>query len=303
LVCDRELDIEKFVAKEYWSIVAKLATPRGEAFEARLVGADGQKLQRLDIGTGVQAHDIKNALETANFTVSSVEAKPARRNPPPPFTTSTMQQEASRKLGFAPAIAMRMAQRLYEGVEIDGETTGLITYMRTDGIEIAPEAIADIRAMIGKNYGKEYVPGAPRTYQNKSKNAQEAHEAVRPTNPSRTPAEVAKYVDRDQARLYELIWNRAVASQMENAELERTTVDISAKSGSRVIDLRATGQVVKFDGFLTLYQEGVDETAEDEESKRLPAMAQDETLTKVDTPEAPAILAEQHFTEPPPRFS
>jgi DNA topoisomerase-1 len=303
LVCDRELDIEKFVAKEYWSIVAKLATPRGEAFEARLVGADGQKLQRLDIGTGVQAHDLKNALETANFTVSSVEAKPARRNPPPPFTTSTMQQEASRKLGFAPAIAMRMAQRLYEGVEIDGETTGLITYMRTDGIEIAPEAIADIRAMIGKNYGKEYVPGAPRTYQNKSKNAQEAHEAVRPTNPSRTPAEVAKYVDRDQARLYELIWNRAVASQMENAELERTTVDISAKSGSRVIDLRATGQVVKFDGFLTLYQEGVDETAEDEESKRLPAMAQDETLTKVDTPEAPAILAEQHFTEPPPRFS
>jgi DNA topoisomerase I len=303
LVCDRELDIEKFVAKEYWSIVAKLATPRGEAFEARLVGADGQKLQRLDIGTGVQAHDLKNALETANFTVASVEAKPARRNPPPPFTTSTMQQEASRKLGFAPAIAMRMAQRLYEGVEIDGETTGLITYMRTDGIDIAPEAIADIRAMIGKNYGKEYVPGAPRTYQNKSKNAQEAHEAVRPTNPSRTPAEVAKYVDRDQARLYELIWNRAVASQMENAELERTTVDIVAKSGSRVIDLRATGQVVKFDGFLTLYQEGVDETSEDEESKRLPAMAQDETLTKVDAPEAPAILAEQHFTEPPPRFS
>ena len=303
LVCDRELDIEKFVAKEYWSIVAKLATPRGEAFEARLVGADGQKLQRLDIGTGVQAHDLKNALETANFTVASVEAKPARRNPPPPFTTSTMQQEASRKLGFAPAIAMRMAQRLYEGVEIDGETTGLITYMRTDGIDIAPEAIADIRAMIGKNYGKEYVPGAPRTYQNKSKNAQEAHEAVRPTNPSRTPAEVAKYVDRDQARLYELIWNRAVASQMESAELERTTVDIVAKSGSRVIDMRASGQVVKFDGFLTLYQEGVDETSEDEESKRLPAMAQDETLTKVDAPDAPSIVAEQHFTEPPPRFS
>src|SRR5471032_3087930 len=303
LVCDRELDIEKFVAKEYWSIVTKLATPRGEAFEARLVGADGQKLQRLDIGTGVQAHDLKNALEAAKFTVASVEAKPARRNPPPPFTTSTMQQEASRKLGFAPAIAMRMAQRLYEGVEIDGETTGLITYMRTDGIDIAPEAIADIRAMIGKNYGKEYVPGAARTYQNKSKNAQEAHEAVRPTDPHRTPDQVAKYVDRDQARLYELIWNRAVASQMESAELERTTVDIVAKSGSRVVDLRASGQVVKFDGFLTLYQEGQDETQEDEESKRLPAMSQEETLTKVEAPEAPAILAEQHFTEPPPRFS
>lgn len=297
LVCDRELDIEKFVAREYWSIVAQLETPRGEAFEARLTGADGQKLQRLDIGTGVQANDLKDALEGAKFVVSSVEAKPARRNPPPPFTTSTMQQEASRKLGFAPAIAMRLAQRLYEGVEIDGETTGLITYMRTDGIDIAPEAIADIRTMIGKNYGKEYVPGSPRTYQNKSKNAQEAHEAVRPTSPSRTPAEVAKYVDRDQARLYELIWNRAVASQMESAELERTTVDILATNGTRKIEMRATGQVVKFDGFLTLYQEGVDETSDDEESRRLPAMSEAETLKKQ------SIEAAQHFTEPPPRFS
>jgi DNA topoisomerase I len=297
LVCDRELDIEKFVAKEYWSIVAKLATPRGENFEARLTGADGQKIQRLDIGTGAQAEDLKQALENANFTVSTVEAKPARRNPPPPFTTSTMQQEASRKLGFAPAIAMRLAQRLYEGVEIDGETTGLITYMRTDGIDMAPEAVTDIRTMIGQNYGKEYVPGAPRTYQNKSKNAQEAHEAVRPTSAARTPAEVAKFVDRDQARLYELIWNRAVASQMESAELERTTVDIAAKSGARTIDLRATGQVVKFDGFLTLYQEGQDESPEDEESRRLPAMSENETLAKQ------AIEAAQHFTEPPPRFS
>ena len=297
LVCDRELEIEKFVAKEYWSIVAKLATPRDDSFEARLVGADGNKLQRLDIGTGVQATDLKNALEGATFTVASVEAKPARRNPPPPFTTSTMQQEASRKLGFAPAIAMRLAQRLYEGVEIDGETTGLITYMRTDGIDLAPEAIADIRAMLGKNYGKEYVPASPREYHNKSKNAQEAHEAIRPTSASRTPAEVAKYVDRDQARLYELVWNRAVASQMESAELERTTVDIAAKNGARIIDLRATGQVVKFDGFLTLYQEGQDETSDDEESKRLPAMSENEKLAKE------SIEAAQHFTEPPPRFS
>ncbi len=297
LICDRELDIEKFVAKEYWSIVAKLATPRDETFEARLVGADGQKIQRLDIGTGAQAEDLKQALEGATFTVTTVEAKPARRNPPPPFTTSTMQQEASRKLGFAPAIAMRLAQRLYEGVEIDGETTGLITYMRTDGIDLAPEAIADIRAMLGKNYGKEYVPASPREYHNKSKNAQEAHEAIRPTSASRTPSEVAKYVDRDQARLYELIWNRAVASQMESAELERTTVDITAKNGARTIELRATGQVVKFDGFLTLYQEGQDETSDDDDSNRLPAMAQDEALTKQ------AIEAAQHFTEPPPRFS
>jgi DNA topoisomerase-1 len=297
LVCDRELDIEKFIKKEYWSILAKLTTPRDESFEARVVGADGQKLQRLDIGSVVQADDLKNALEGATFSIAAVEAKPARRNPPPPFTTSTMQQEASRKLGFAPAIAMRLAQRLYEGVEIDGETTGLITYMRTDGIDMAPEAIGDIRAMIGKNYGKEYVPGSPRTYQNKSKNAQEAHEAVRPTNPSRTPADVAKFVDRDQARLYELIWNRAVASQMESAELERTTVDIAAKNGARTIDLRATGQVVKFDGFLTLYQEGEDETPDDEESRRLPAMSDNERLRKE------SIAASQHFTEPPPRFS
>ncbi|MFA6265158.1 MAG: type I DNA topoisomerase [Pseudolabrys sp.] len=297
LVCDRELEIEKFVTREYWSIVAKLKTPRGDEFDARLTGADGQKLQRLDIGTGVQATDLKTMLEGAAFTVTSVEAKPARRNPPPPFTTSTMQQEASRKLGFAPAIAMRLAQRLYEGVEIDGETTGLITYMRTDGIDMAPEAITDIRSMIGKNYGKEYVPGSPRTYQNKSKNAQEAHEAVRPTSASRTPQEVAKYVDRDQARLYELIWNRAVASQMESAELERTTVDIVAKNGSRVAELRASGQVVKFDGFLTLYQEGQDEASDDDESKRLPAMSEKEALAKQ------AIEAAQHFTEPPPRFS
>jgi DNA topoisomerase-1 len=297
LVCDRELEIEKFVAKEYWSILAKLATPRNEVFEARLVGADGQKIQRLDIGSGAEADALTRDLENANFTITSVEAKPARRNPPPPFTTSTMQQEASRKLGFAPAITMRLAQRLYEGVELDGETTGLITYMRTDGIDMAPEAISDIRAMIGENYGKQYVPASPRVYQNKSKNAQEAHEAVRPTGAARTPAQVAKYVDRDQARLYELIWNRAVASQMEGAELERTTVEIAAKSGSRIIDLRATGQVVKFDGFLTLYQEGQDETPDDEESRRLPSMSQGEALNKQ------AIESSQHFTEPPPRFS
>jgi DNA topoisomerase-1 len=297
LVCDRELEIEKFVAREYWSILAKLATPRNEVFEARLVGADGQKIQRLDIGSGAEAEGFTRDLENAIFKVTAVEAKPARRNPPPPFTTSTMQQEASRKLGFAPAITMRLAQRLYEGVEIDGEATGLITYMRTDGIDMAPEAIADIRAMLGRNFGTEYVPASPREYHNKSKNAQEAHEAVRPTSASRVPAEVAKYVDRDQARLYELIWNRAIASQMESAELERTTVDITAKAGSRNIELRASGQVVKFDGFLTLYQEGQDEVSDDDESRRLPAMSEGETLSKQ------AIESSQHFTEPPPRFS
>src|SRR5919204_4181674 len=169
LVCDRELEIEKFVPREYWSLVATLATPRREEFEARLVGADGQKIQRLDIGSGAEAEAFKQALENASFVVANVEAKPARRNPPPPFTTSTLQQEASRKLGFAPAHTMRLAQRLYEGIDIDGETVGLITYMRTDGIDMAEEAVTAIRKMIGGDYGQSYVPDAPRRYQNKSK--------------------------------------------------------------------------------------------------------------------------------------
>src|SRR6476620_2218262 len=297
LVADRELEIEKFVAREYWSLIATLATPRNETFEARLVGADGEKIQRLDIGTGAEAEAFKQDLETAQFSVSSVEAKPGKRNPPPPFTTSTMQQEASRKLGFAPAHTMRVAQRLYEGIDIGGETVGLITYMRTDGVFMAPEAITAIRGAIGSQYGKQYVPEAPRNYQNKQKTAQEAHEAVRPTDVLRRPRDVAKYLDSDQARLYELIWLRAMASQMESAELERTTVDILAKVGARNLDLRATGTVIKFDGFLTLYQEGEDDAQDDDESKRLPQMSDGERLEKR------AIAATQHFTEPPPRYS
>src|SRR3984957_10238502 len=179
LVCDRELEIEKFVTREYWSLVATLATPRQDTFEARLVGADGKKIQRLDIGTGPEAAAFKQALESAAFTVKSVEAKPAKRNPYPPFTTSTLQQEASRKLGFAPAHTMRIAQRLYEGIDIGGETTGLITYMRTDGVQIDGSAITQARKVIGEDYGNAYVPDAPRQYQAKAKNAQEAHEAIR----------------------------------------------------------------------------------------------------------------------------
>src|SRR5258707_3380872 len=297
LVCDRELEIEKFVAREYWSLVAKLATPRGDAFEARLVGADGQKIQRLDIGSGKEAEDFKQALEKAAFKVALVESKPSKRNPYPPFTTSTLQQEASRKLGFAPAHTMRLAQRLYEGIEIDGEAVGLITYMRTDGVDLAEEAIAAIRQVVGTEYGARYVPDAPRRYQTKAKNAQEAHEAIRPTDVARQPREVAKYVDSEQAKLYELIWIRALASQMESAELERTAVDITAKVGARTLDLRANGTVVKFDGFLKLYQEGRDDETEDEDSRRLPEMSQGEALEKR------AIDASQHFTEPPPRFS
>jgi DNA topoisomerase I len=297
LVCDRELEIEKFVPREYWSLVATLATPRGETFDARLVGADGQKIQRLDIGTGREAEDFKRALDRAAFTVALVDSKPAKRNPYPPFTTSTLQQEASRKLGFAPAHTMRVAQRLYEGVDLGGETVGLITYMRTDGVDMDEGAVRAIRDMIGSDYGARYVPDAPRRYQVKAKNAQEAHEAIRPTDPSQRPRDVAKFLEPDQAKLYELIWVRALACQMESAELERTTVDITAKAGGRTLDLRANGTVVKFDGFLKVYQEGRDDEAEDEESRRLPEMSQGEALQKR------AIDASQHFTEPPPRYS
>src|SRR5499427_7400952 len=212
LVCDRELEIEKFVPREYWSLVATLATPRGETFEARLVGADGRKIQRLDIGSGAEAEAFKRALETASFVVANVEAKPARRNPPPPFTTSTLQQEASRKLGFAPAHTMRIAQRLYEGIDIEGETIGLITYMRTDGVDIADEALAAARRLIGADYGKRYLPPSPRRYQARAKNAQEAHEAIRPTDLARRPRQAKAFLDHDQARLYELIWLRMIAS-------------------------------------------------------------------------------------------
>ena len=303
LVCDRELEIERFVPREYWSLVATLATPRGETFEARLVGADGRKIQRLDIGTGEEAEAFKQALEQARFSVAAIEAKPAKRNPPPPFTTSTLQQEASRKLGFAPAHTMRLAQRLYEGVDIEGETVGLITYMRTDGVQIAEEAIAAARRVIGADYGQRYLPDAPRRYQTKAKNAQEAHEAIRPTELGRRPKETKSFLDPDQARLYELIWLRTMASQMESAELERTTADIPAKVGAQggarynVIDLRATGTVVKFDGFFTLYHEDMDDPGEDEDSKRLPEMSAGEALEKR------KIDAGQHFTEPPPRYS
>jgi len=297
LVCDRELEIEKFVPREYWSLVAKLATPRGESFEARLVGADGRRIQRLDIGAGAEAEAFKQALETARFQVASVEAKPARRFPPPPFTTSTLQQEASRKLGFAPAHTMRIAQRLYEGADIGGDTVGLITYMRTDGVQMAEEAIAAIRALIAGDFGRDYLPNAPRQYQTKSKNAQEAHEAIRPTDVARRPRQVARHLESDQARLYELIWLRAVASQTEAAELERTTAEIVAQANGRALDLRATGTVIKFDGFLKLYHEDQDDPEDDEESRRLPAMSAGEALTRE------RIDAAQHFTEPPPRYS
>jgi DNA topoisomerase-1 len=296
LVCDRELEIEKFVAREYWSLIAHLRNQADAPFSARLVGADGKKISRLDIGAGAEAEAFKRDLENAVFRVVSVEAKPAKRHPYAPFTTSTLQQEASRKLGMAPELTMRVAQKLYEGVDIGGETVGLITYMRTDGVDVAPEAIAAARSVIGREFGEKYAPHAPRKYQVKAKNAQEAHEAIRPTDVSRLPRDMARHLQPDQARLYELIWTRMVASQMESALLERTTAEIEAKAGARTLDLRATGQVVRFDGFLKLYQEGKDDD-EDEDSGRLPPLAEDEILKK------DKIDATQHFTEPPPRYT
>jgi len=297
LVCDRESEIERFIREEYWQIAAILGTPRNENFEARLTAFERKKLQKLDIANKAQADDIKAMLEGAVFKALSVEAKPTKRNPGPPFTTSTLQQAASSGLGFSASRTMQVAQRLYEGMDIGGETAGLITYMRTDGVQMAPEAIDAARDAIAAEFGAKYLPEKPRFYTTKAKNAQEAHEAIRPTDFSRTPASVRQYLDADQARLYELIWKRAIASQMQPAEIERTTVEIEAVNGARTAELRAVGSVVRFDGFIAAYTDQKDEDAEDEESRRLPEIRAGEQLARQ------AINATQHTTEPPPRYS
>lgn len=297
LVCDRELEIERFIREEYWQVAAILGTPRNENFEARLTAFDRKKLQKLDISNKAQADDIKAMLEGATFKALSVEAKPTRRNPGPPFTTSTLQQAASSRLGFSASRTMQVAQRLYEGMDIGGETTGLITYMRTDGVQMAPEAISAARDAIAKEFGPKYLPEKPRNYTTKAKNAQEAHEAIRPTDFMRTPASVRQYLDADQARLYEIVWKRAIASQMQPAEIERTTVEIEAVNGARSAELRAVGSVVRFDGFIAAYTEQKEEDSEDEEDRRLPEIRAGEQL------EREAINATQHTTEPPPRYS
>ncbi|PWJ85799.1 DNA topoisomerase I [Pseudaminobacter salicylatoxidans] len=297
LVSDREAEIERFVREEYWQIAALLDTPRADRFEARLTAFEGKKLQKLDISSQAQAEDIKAMLEGAAFKALSVEAKPTKRNPAPPFTTSTLQQAASSRLGFSAVRTMQIAQRLYEGMDIGGETAGLITYMRTDGVQMAPEAITGARSAIAKEFGEKYLPEKPRYYSVKAKNAQEAHEAIRPTDFSRTPAAMRPYLDADQARLYEMIWKRAIASQMQPAEIERTTVEIEAINGLRSAGLRAVGSVIRFDGFIAAYTEQKDEDSQDEDDKRLPEIRADEALAR------DKILATQHSTEPPPRYS
>jgi DNA topoisomerase-1 len=293
LVCEREDEIEAFKAQEYWTVDTELHAPAG-TFGAHLTHLDGKKLEKLGLKNEADAKRAVDAINAQSFKVGQVETKPVKRHPSPPFITSTLQQEASRKLGFAAKRTMQIAQRLYEGVDIGGETAGLITYMRTDGVTMAGEAIAEARSTIGKRYGDRYVPGVPRAYSSKAKNAQEAHEAIRPTSFDRLPDQMSRYLEQDEARLYELIWKRALASQMESAELERTTVD--AVSGDAKITLRATGTVTLFDGFLTLYQEGKDDE-NDEDGAKLPKVKDGDPLS-VDK-----VTPEQHFTEPPPRYS
>jgi DNA topoisomerase-1 len=296
LVCDRELEIERFKAQEYWSILAELATARNETFQARLVAADGKKLDKFDIPDQATAERLKAALEGGRFNVASIESKAQRRHPAAPFTTSTLQQEASRKLGFSPRHTMQLAQRLYEGVEMGGEAEGLITYMRTDGVQIVPEAVSAVRRLVTKLYGDRYVPASPRQYEAKAKNAQEAHEAIRPTDFSKEPDKVSRYLENDAARLYKLIWQRTLASQASSAEIERTTaeIDVTGKDG-KPYGVRATGSVIRFDGFLKIYEEGIDDAVGDDGA--LPALATGDAL------DPRAIEAKQHFTEPPPRYS
>ncbi|PTM98893.1 type I DNA topoisomerase [Mycoplana dimorpha] len=300
LVCDREAEIERFVSEEYWNLSALLKTPRGDEFEARLVSADGKRLQAKSIANGDEANRLKALLDGASYRVESVEAKPTKRNPAPPFTTSTLQQAASSKLGFSASRTMQVAQRLYEGIDIGGETVGLITYMRTDGVQMAPEAIDAARRAIGSQFGDRYLPEKARFYSTKAKNAQEAHEAIRPTDFNRIPDNVRRGLDPDQARLYDLIWKRAIASQMASAEIERTTVEIDADNAGEHAGLRATGSVIRFDGFIAAYtdqKEDGEQSDDGDEDGRLPEINARENLAKQ------KINATQHFTEPPPRYS
>ena len=297
LICEREAEIEAFKPREYWTIEAVFKTAGGDEFKARLTHLDGRKLDKFDLPTREAAEAaVAKIVAGAPFHVASVERKTVRRNPFSPFTTSTLQQEASRKLGLSASRTMRIAQKLYEGVNLGGETVGLITYMRTDGVALSNEAIASCRYYIDRVYGMKYLPETPRIYKSPAKNAQEAHEAIRPTDLDRRPQDVARYLDPDEQGLYELIWKRTLASQMESAVLDQVAVDVAGAGGK--ITMRATGSVVVFDGFLTLYQEDRDDPSEDEESGgRLPNMTEGQAVTR-DT-----VTPQQHFTQPPPRYS
>ncbi|NCO85574.1 MAG: type I DNA topoisomerase [Rhodobacterales bacterium] len=286
LIVEREMEIEAFRAQEYWSVGAVLKTPRNQTLTARLTTLGGKKLDKFDLATAADAELAVQAISSRDMTVLSVEAKPASRNPAPPFMTSTLQQEASRKFGMGARQTMSAAQRLYEA--------GLITYMRTDGIDMAPEAVMAARDAIKAKFGEKYLPSSPRMYKNKAKNAQEAHECIRPTDMMRS-VEDLRIQDADQRRLYDLIYKRTIASQMAAAQMERTTVDVGSADAQVV--LRATGQVVLFEGFIAIYEEGRDDSVVDDEDARLPQVAQGEPMAKQ------SVTPEQHFTQPPPRYT
>ena len=286
LIVEREMEIEAFNPQEYWTVKAVLSTARGQDYEARLTVLAGKKLEKFDISNATQAELAVQAIESRELSITSVEAKPAARNPSAPFMTSTLQQEASRKFGMGARACMSTAQRLYEA--------GHITYMRTDGIDMAPEAVTEARTAIAARFGDKYVPKEPRIYKNKAKNAQEAHECIRPTN-LEADAAALKLRDADQAKLYDLIWKRTLACQMESARMERTTVEIGSKDEQ--VGLRATGQVVLFDGFMAVYEEGRDDAVVDDDDKRLPQISQGEAAPKK------SVTPEQHHTQPPPRYT
>ena len=306
LICEREAEIEAFTSQEYWSIHAELGKADGRNFTARLTHLGAVKLGKLDITNEADAQDAARKIESKALFVKNIETKRIKRNPSPPFTTSTLQQEASRKLGFSASRTMQIAQRLYEGINIGSETTGLITYMRTDGVQLGNDAIAALRTDIGTRFGNQYVPENPRVYKTKAANAQEAHEAIRPTDISRSPDRIQAYLDHDQARLYELIWKRTIASQMQSAELDQTGIDIGDNDGE--VTLRASGQVIVFDGFLSVYRESQDAVDDrtsaqesddngDKDTALLPEMSVHEALA------TRSVTPEQHFTQPPPRFT
>ena len=298
LICQREDEIEKFVPQEYWSIEAVFTTDTGAQIPARLSQFDGKKVEKFTFTNEKDAKTAFEKLNALNYSVGDIERKQTKRNPYAPFTTSTLQQEASRKLGMGASRTMRMAQQLYEGIDLGGETIGLITYMRTDGIYLSNEAIAGARGIITKEYGDKYLPDQPRIYKSVIKNAQEAHEAVRPTDLSRLPSHVARYLEPDALRLYTLIWQRTVASQMESAILDQVAIDIVG-SDKRFV-FRANGSVILFDGFLRVYEEEKDDTAaaaDEDKQSRLPNVKTGEGLKKN------SVTPNQHFTEPPPRYS
>ena len=297
LICEREAEILAFRAQEYWTVEALLETPEGRGFKARLTQLDGKRLDKFALRDDTAARRAVREIQARDLAVDAIEKKQVGRNPAPPFSTSTLQQEASRKLGFSADRTMKTAQRLFEGIDIGGETVGLITYMRTDSVQLSGEALGAARRLIGQRFGEAYLPEKPRQFKTKTKNAQEAHEAIRPTDLFRIPAELKGQLDDDQRRLYELIWKRTVASQMAAALLDRVTVDIGSADGA--VGLRATGQTVAFDGFLKLYQEGRDDPTgeEDEDGAMLPPLNVGDPLRQRE------VTPLQHFTEPPPRFS